>query len=390
MSGQTRIRAFTMPKWGIEMEEGVVREWRPKIGDAVREGDLIAVIETDKIANDVELEFSAVLRRLIASEGETYKVGALLAVFSEAGVAEGEVDAFISSFKAADAGFGHEAPAKAATAPAPEAAIPAGLAISPKALELARARGVDLSKVTGSGPGGRVSLQDVEQAVKAQGLDASGEEDNPSTAVKLTSMRRAIAKRMSEAARTVPHIYLRTDVFLDRLKAARKETPNAPSVTDYLIKASALALKAAPEVNAHFINDEILRYEHADIAVAVALPGGLVAPVLRRAETKPVAQISAELRDLVARARAEKLAERDLKGGTFSLSNLGMFGVTSFDAIVSPPMVAILAIGAARPGDGGGSIMTATLSCDHRALDGAVGGEFLAAFKRAVESPETL
>lgn len=397
MSGGANIRAFTMPKWGIEMEEGVVREWRAKTGDSVRAGDIIAVIETDKIANDVEIEFSGVLRRSFVKEGDIYPVGRLLAVFSDPSVSESAVDAFVGSFKEADARFGAEAAAPDPANPT-HVVAPAGMSISPKALELAQKLGVDLVRVTGSGPGARVTLQDVEQAAKAQGRGVASRKEeagNPYELVKLTTMRRTIAKRMSEAAREIPHIYLRTELRVDGLVALRAEKgKGAPSFTDFFVKAAALALKEKPDVNVHVVGDEIRRFAHADIAVAVAVPGGLVTPVIRRADEKPVATISAELKDLATRARAEQLGQDDYRGGTFSLSNLGMYGVTSFDAIVNPPMGAILAIGASRrvAAEAGGfeTVVGVTLSCDHRAIDGALGGEFLAAVKRAIESPDTL
>jgi pyruvate dehydrogenase E2 component (dihydrolipoamide acetyltransferase) len=391
-----KIRAFTMPKWGIEMEEGVVREWRAKIGDSVKAGDLIAVIETDKIANDVELEYAAVLRRLFVKEGETYRVGQLLAVFSDADVPDSEIETFVSSFKAADAGFGPSAEASTPVAAAPPA-IPAGLSISPKALELAKSLSVDLSEVQGSGPGGRVSVQDVEQAAKAQGLlDAERRDDNPYEALKLTPMRRTIARRMSEAAREIPHIFLRADIDLDALLQHRARLGSgAPSVTAYFVKASAVALKSTPDVNIHFVGEEIRRFRHADVAVAIALSGGLVAPVIRRADEKPVSTIAEELKALTERARAEKLTQDELRGGTFSVSNLGMYGVENFDAIVNPPMGAILALGASRriaveAAEGFRTVVEATLSCDHRAIDGALGAQFLKALKDAAKRPVSL
>ncbi|MEM9170829.1 MAG: dihydrolipoamide acetyltransferase family protein, partial [Pseudomonadota bacterium] len=321
-------------------------------------------------------------------------------VFADEDVPQSEVDDFISTFKAADAGFGVDAgEADEPPAGAPAAtAVPAGLSISPKAAELAARLGVDLAQVTGSGRRGRVSLQDVEQAAKAQGLGEDPPADaNPYDVVKLSAMRRTIAKRLVEATQQVPHFYLRTTVCVDPLlsrRAALKETGAAPSVNDFLIKACAVALIKTPDVNVHFLADEIRRFRHADVAVAVAVPGGLVTPVIRRADEKSVAQISDEMKDLADRARAEKLEQSEYQGGTFSLSNLGMFGVESFDAVVNPPMGAILAAGAAtrRPSADGGheTVMVATMSCDHRAVDGALGGRFLQAFKEALETPESL
>ena len=401
-----KIIPFTMPKWGIEMEEGVIREWHAEEGDAVKEGDLFAVIETDKIANDVELEFSSTLRRRIGKEEEAYPVGALIAVFADKTVSDNEIDKFVAEFKAADAGFSHgvdseEKTANAKAAPSekpPSPAILEGVSISPKALELAKSVGVDLSSVSGSGRNGRISLQDVEQAAKNQGLVRDGGDDAPGyDVVKLTSMRRTIAKRLSEAARDVPQYYVRAKINVDpliELRARKKEEGAAPSLNDYLIKACAIALMQVRDVNVQFAGDAIHRFHHADINVAVAVPGGLIAPVIRGADQKSVEEIAAAMRDLAERARDEKLEQHEYQPGSFSLSNLGMFGVSSFDAFINPPMGAILAVGAAAraPAESGGfeSIMTATLTCDHRVIDGALAGEFLQALKKALAAPEAL
>lgn len=395
-----RIQPFTMPKWGIEMEEGVIREWRAAEGDALKTGDLLAVIETDKISNEVEMEYAGLLRRRIGAAGDAYKVGALIAVFAEPDVSDAEIDAFVSSFKAADASFlAGDYVANSMSAPSPRsAAIPEGSSISPKASELARSLGVDLSAFAGRAA--RISLQDVEQAAKAQGLfeqPAAEGADNPYTVIKLSAMRRTIAKRLTEATRTIPHFYLRARITMDALNALRaglKSKGGAPTVNDFLIKACAKALTTVPEVNVTFAGDELRRFDHADIAVAVAAGDGLITPVVRRADQKSVAAISAEMKDFAARARSGALKQDEYRGGTFSLSNLGMYGVSSFDAVINPPMGAILAAGAAERAPletgGYGAVMTATLSCDHRVIDGAVGGRFLAALKSALEAPEEL
>ena len=396
-----RITAFTMPKWGIEMEEGVIREWHAEEGQTIKEGDLFAVIETDKIANDVELEFTGTLRKRIGEEGEAYKVGSLIAVFADPDVPQGDVDEFVASFKGADASFGVEdtgASEAPTSRPNAGAAIPAGVSISPKAADLAQSLGVDLSSIEGSGRKGRISLQDVEQAAKAQGLDAGGgPAANPHEVIKLSAMRRTIAKRLTEATREVPHFYLRAKINMDAAIAHRKvlkDAGGAPSMNDLFIKACANALTAVPEANVHFMGEEIHQFRHADISVAVAVPGGLVTPVVRNADEKPLATIADEMRDLIERARSENLQQHEYQGGTFSLSNLGMYGVTSFDAVVNPPMGAILAVGAiereAREEGGFASTVTVTLSCDHRAIDGALGGRLLKAIKAALEDPAEL
>lgn len=406
-----------MPKWGIEMEEGVIREWHAQEGQTVSKGDLLAVIETDKIANDVELEFTGTLRKRIGEEGESYRVGQLIAVFADADVDDAAIDDYVASFKAADAGFGYSddapaqngsdaAPAPAtdpATAPAGATEIPANVSISPKAADLVRSLAVDVTAIDGSGRNGRISLQDVEQFAKAEGLlpakDGNGAaNENPFEIIKLTSMRRTIAKRLTEASQQIPHFYARTTITMDRVIEIRTQHKrnggDAPSINDYLIKACASTLMKEPEANVHFMGDEIRQYAHADISVAVAVPGGLITPVIRGADKKSVADIAAEMRDLADRARREKLEQHEYQGGTFSLSNLGMFGVTNFDAVVNPPMGAILAAGAVRraPVETGdfASVMDVTLSCDHRAVDGALAGRFLQALKNAIENPNQL
>ena len=408
-----KITPFTMPKWGIEMEEGVIREWHANEGDIVKEGDLFVVIETDKIANDVELEFTGTLRKRIGQEEDVYPVGALIAVFADADVSENEIEAFVASFKAADAGFSNRGDetdqtasdeassqeSNSGAAQAKTASLPDGMLISPKAAELAVSLGVDLADVKGSGRNGRVSLQDVEQAGKKQGKHGDVGMSPPSfEVVKLSSMRRTIAKRLSEAAQSVPQFYVRSRLNLDPLVSLRTERKasgeKAPSVTDYLIKACAKTLKVVPDVNVHFAGDAIHRFPHADINVAVSVPGGLIAPVIRRAEMHSVEEISTLLQDLADRARSENLSPAEYQSGSFSLSNLGMYGVNSFDAFINPPMAAILAVGTierqATEHGGFQSVMTATLTCDHRAIDGALAGEFLMALSDFLAKPESL
>lgn len=404
------IRAFTMPKWGIEMEEGVVREWHAKEGDTVNEGDLFIVIETDKIANDVELEYSATLRRRIAEEGESYAVGALIAVMADADVADAEIDKFVSEFKGVDASFGvgetaapepeaEPAQEEAATFAPAAAVIPENTSISPLAKRLVERLGVDLTHVMGSGRRGRLSLQDVEQAAKAQGVfpmetsHASSSAVNTHEVIKLSAMRKTIAKRLTEANQNIPHFYLRTKINMDALLSSRK-TNKQGSINDYILKACALALMEEPEVNVHFMGTSIHQYKLADISVAVATERGLITPIVRAANLKSVQQISADMQQLAQKAKDEKLKPSEYQGGTFSVSNLGMMGVSSFDAVINPPMGAILAVGASEktpmPGGGDALVMNVTLSCDHRAIDGALGARWLTAFKDAMEHPERL
>ena len=390
------IRAFTMPKWGIEMEEGVIREWHAKVGDKVNEGDIFVVIETDKIANDVELEFSSTLRWRIDGEGDAYPVGALISIFAEESVTDEEVEVFRNSFVAVDASFANSKESEGSINTSTEnTKVPLNLSISPMAKELAENLGVDLTSVEGSGRKGRVSLQDVEQAAKAQGLYSidNSDENNPHEVIKLTSMRKTIAKRLTEANRDIPHFYLRCKINMDNLIKSR-ETNKQGSINDYVLKACAIALKAEPDVNVNFMGETIHRFKHADISVAVATDRGLITPIIRSADDKTISEISSEMKELGHKAKNETLQPSDYQGGTFSLSNLGMMGISSFDAVVNPPMAAILAVGSLEetvlPNGECTKLMNVTLSCDHRAIDGVLGAKWLQAFREALESPENL
>jgi pyruvate dehydrogenase E2 component (dihydrolipoamide acetyltransferase) len=391
-----KIRAFTMPKWGIEMEEGVIREWHANVGDKVNEGDIFVVIETDKIANDVELEFSSTLRWRIDGEGDAYPVGALISIFAEESVTNEEVEVFRNNFVAVDASFANskesDVPLNTSTE---NTKVPLNLSISPMAKELAENLGVDLTSVEGSGRKGRVSLQDVEQAAKAQGLYSieNSDENNPHEVIKLTSMRKTIAKRLTEANRDIPHFYLRCKINMDNLIKSR-EANKQGSINDYVLKACAIALKAEPDVNVNFMGETIHRFKHADISVAVATDRGLITPIIRSADDKTISEISSEMKELGHKAKNETLQPSDYQGGTFSLSNLGMMGISSFDAVVNPPMAAILAVGSLEetvlPNGECTKLMNVTLSCDHRAIDGVLGAKWLQAFREALERPENL
>jgi pyruvate dehydrogenase E2 component (dihydrolipoamide acetyltransferase) len=391
-----KIRAFTMPKWGIEMEEGVIREWHANVGDKVNEGDIFVVIETDKIANDVELEFSSTLRWRIDGEGDAYPVGALISIFAEESVTDEEVEVFRNNFVAVDASFANskesDVPSNTSTE---NTKVPLNLSISPMAKELAENLGVDLTSVEGSGRKGRVSLQDVEQAAKAQGLYSieNSDENNPHEVIKLTSMRKTIAKRLTEANRDIPHFYLRCKINMDNLIKSR-EANKQGSINDYVLKACAIALKAEPDVNVNFMGETIHRFKHADISVAVATDRGLITPIIRSADDKTISEISSEMKELGHKAKNETLQPSDYQGGTFSLSNLGMMGISSFDAVVNPPMAAILAVGSLEetvlPNGECTKLMNVTLSCDHRAIDGVLGAKWLQAFREALERPENL
>jgi pyruvate dehydrogenase E2 component (dihydrolipoamide acetyltransferase) len=464
-----RLKAFTMPKWGIEMSEGTIAEWMVAENQPFAKGTVLTLIETDKITNEVEAEADGRFVRLIAEAGQTYPVGALLAVLSDGGEADpAEIDALVAGFKPVDAGFapdGDETPAAAPEPVAPVAAasaIPDGIAISPVARDKAVAAGLDVAGLAGSGRGGRITAQDVDRAiappaaptlvgvlptppattvfatpmarrvaaihaVALEGIAGSGPRGRvrkadvlaavpvpapaelsvaapvPSASgaveiVAMSSMRRTIARRLTEAKQQIPHFYVRRRVRADRLLALRAAVQGQrPSVNDYLVRACALALMEVPQVNIQVHGQEIHRFADADVAVAVATEKGLVTPIVRAADRLSVAEISAVMAGLAQRARAGKLKPEEFSGGSFSLSNLGGFGVEQFDAIINPPQGAILAVGTARPEpiDDDGAIrivpvLHLSLSCDHRAIDGADGGRFLAALAGLIENPGLL
>jgi pyruvate dehydrogenase E2 component (dihydrolipoamide acetyltransferase) len=408
-----RIRPVTMPKWGIEMQEGTVTAWNHELGRHIDKGDALLDVETEKIVNSVESPASGTLRRVLAQAGDTLVVGALLAVLSEPDVTEAEIDAFVRDFKPFDASFTAGAEA-AASAPAPVAPAPAAAAaaaggdgdahVSPIARRLAEKLGLDLSQITGTGRNGRISKEDVEahaarlaeaapaaSAIAAPTVPAMAE---PVSRERMTSMRATIARRLSESKREIPHYRLVADLDLDAMagrRAALVAAGQRISINDLLLQSVARALSEHPRLNAQFTGDEILRYAQVDLAVAVATAGGLLTPCLRDAAGLSVAQIAATVRDLAERARAGKLTRDEITGGTFTVSNLGMFGVRQFDAIINPPQVAILAVGAleARPVVRDGAIavgqrMSVTLACDHRVVDGADAAAFLATLRDIV------
>jgi len=389
-----KIFPITMPKWGIEMQQGTITEWHAAPGGALAKGAPLLDVETEKIVNSVEAPVAGTLRRIVAETGSTEAVGALIAVFADAAVSDAEIDAFIAGFKPADASFDHAdapaAPAEAASAA--DAAADGEARISPIARRIAERLGVDITQVKGTGRNGRVSKEDVEAYAASAGDGVVRE--------KMTSMRATIARRLLESKQGIPHYRLAADVDLTALlarRAALRAAGTEVSVNDLLVRACALTLVKHPAVNAQLQGDEVHKFPHADIAVAVATDGGLVTPIVRSADTKSAAQIGAETGDLAARARSGKLTREEITGGTFTLSNLGMFGIDRFDAIINPPQVAILAVGAGadRVIARGGSVVVAkvatlTLSCDHRVVDGAIGAQFLQALRQTIESADAL
>jgi pyruvate dehydrogenase E2 component (dihydrolipoamide acetyltransferase) len=424
-----------MPALSPTMEEGTLAKWLVKEGDTVNSGDILAEIETDKATMEFEAVDEGILGKILIAEGtEGVKVNTPIAVLVE----EGEDVSAVAAPKPAAPATAAPAPAAAApAAPAPAAASAAAAPAAPKsggsrvfasplARRIAAEKGLDLSQIKGSGPHGRIVRADVEDATAAPAAAAAPTAapaaapaaaapqgmatdmvlklyaDRDYEEVVLDNMRKTISARLTEAKQTIPHFYLRREVQLDALLAFRAEI-NATlasrgvklSVNDFIIKACALALQAVPDANAVWAGDRILKLKPSDVAVAVAVDGGLFTPVLRDAETKSISALSAEMKDLATRAKARKLAPTEYLGGSFAISNLGMFGIDSFDAVINPPHGSILAVGAGvkKPvvaEDGSikaATVMSMTLSVDHRVIDGALGAQFLKAVMENLENP---
>ena len=452
------ISAITMPKWGIEMTEGTIIGWRVDEGQGIDRGSEILDVETDKIVNAVEAPAGGVLRRIVAGEGETQAVGALIGVIADEQASDADIARFIDSFVAAVVSFEPDAatpPAAVPAAPGRVAGTPiaptnvAGSAapdivaggeqeiaadetrLSPIARRVAERLGVDLSKVMGTGRNGRISKEDVETfAARTSGaapataaaactaasssapaaseqrvLAVAPGEVGTSTAsvrrVRMSARRGTIARRLLESKQSIPHFRLDRDVDFGPLLLHKRVMSEGSSgrvtVNDLLLRAVALALVRHPMVNAQLQGDEILQFTNADIAIAVSAEAGLVTPILRRADQKSVSEIAKECRDLIERARRGSLLREEISGGSFTVSNLGMHGVTRFDAIINAPQVAILAVGSVsqRPVVRAGALAVAdmvmlTLSADHRVVDGAVGAAFLSTLSGLIEKPATL
>ena len=407
-----KIEALTMPKWGIEMEEGKITEWIIQEGKSFKRGEVLLVIETDKISNEVEAEFDGLFRKRVVEADGTYPVGALLGVFAEESIADDEVEKFVNDFVPPDTSFKPESassssqPAEKKDEPKKESAVkkdlpsspPENINISPKAWEVAVELEVDVESITPSGRRGRISVQDVEQVADPAKLAAyKGEEesgsipqsDNPSELIPHTSMRKVIAERTTASKNTAPHFYLTVDLDAKRLSARReklntgKSKEEKVSVNDLIIKCVATALTKHPEVNVNWSDDGILQFKDADISIAVAIDAGLITPIVKKANEKSVDEISFDTKRLSDLAHSNKLMPEDYQGGTFSISNLGMLGIKSFTAVINPPQCGILAVGKLE-----NDIISVTMSCDHRAIDGAVGARFLQTLSEIVAKAE--
>ncbi|MFS8365896.1 pyruvate dehydrogenase complex dihydrolipoamide acetyltransferase [Acetobacter oryzifermentans] len=407
-----------MPALSPTMTEGKLARWLKKEGDAVNSGDVLAEIETDKATMEVEAIEEGILGRILVQEGtEGVAVNTPIAILVEEGEAVPDnIDTPNNVASAAPATASQPATASAPiatqAAPAQRADKPVGRVVaSPLARRIARQKNIDLAALKGTGPNGRIVKRDVEAALN-KAPDAGQVASAPtasggSRAVPHTTMRKVIARRLSESKSTIPHFYVSIDVELDALLALRSQL-NAMSpaegadafklsVNDMLIKASAVALKQVPEVNASYTEDAMILHEDADISVAVSLDDGLITPIVKQADRKSLKDISQEAKDLISRARTGKLKPEEFQGGTFSISNMGMYGVKDFAAIVNPPQAAILAIAAGKKQavvKGNelaiATVMTVTLSVDHRVVDGAAAARWLSAFRAAVESPLSL
>ena len=400
----TEIR---MPALSPTMTEGKLSKWLKKEGDTVAVGEVLAEIETDKATMEVEAVDAGVLAKImIPSDTSGVKVNEVIAVMIESG----EDMASVKNYKAGPAPKAEEKSVptpepKVQNSPSRPQSTPSSTRTfaSPLAKRIATERGISLNSIQGSGPHGRIIRKDVEQAKSggAVAMDYSTLSLTPGVRVDPhTPMRKAIARRLTESKQQVPHFYLTVDCEIDRLLQIRQELNDAlegkakVSVNDMIIKACGLALQKIPKANASWSDEGILYYDRADVSVAVAIDGGLITPIIKGANLKPLPAISQEIKDLATRAREGKLKPHEYEGGTFSLSNLGMYGIKEFSAIINPPQGCILAIGAGEPRpivrNGKlevATLMTCTLSVDHRVIDGAIGAEFMQALKGIIESP---
>lgn len=420
-----------MPALSPTMETGTIASWSKKEGEEVESGDVLAEVETDKATVSFESTESGFLAKIVVEEGTAdVAIGELVAI-----LVEEESD--VAAFKNFKDGAGDAAPKPAAeepepakqeaaeekpkqTSPSPSSSSSSGgAAVSPRARAEAKELGVDLSSVSGTGPGGRVLVADVREAAEKPSSSSSSppaqQQQQPAkqsgplqvpagregqhTDIPHTNVRKVIARRLLQSKQEIPHYYLSMDCRMDTLMELRqqmKEQYSAKvSVNDYVVKACAMALRDVPEVNSSWMDGAIRQYDYVDVSVAVATDGGLITPIVKDADIKSLTRINSDVRDLAERARAGSLQPEEYQGGTFTVSNLGMYGITSFSAIINPPQACILAVGATRKAmhvdaDNNvapASVMTVTASCDHRVVDGAVGAKFLSAFKEYIENP---
>jgi pyruvate dehydrogenase E2 component (dihydrolipoamide acetyltransferase) len=421
-----------MPALSPTMTEGKLSRWLKKEGEEVKSGDVLAEIETDKATMEVEAVDEGYLAKIVVPDGtEGVAVNAVIGVMTE--TQGGAVDAPKAEPAPKAAEPPKEVPTQVEkTAPPPDVEHEDRVFASPLARRMAKQAGIDLSKVKGTGPNGRIVKADLDAAPAGKPLEKAAEPPvaaaspapvpaapkapapapapvvgAPHTKIPNSSMRKIIAKRLSESKQTVPHFYLTTNIEIDALlklraelnAASPKDGPGAfkLSVNDLVIKACAVALRRHPAVNASYTEEAILQYTDVDISIAVAIPDGLITPIIRKADALGLAAISNSMKDLGARAKSGKLKPDEYQGGGFSISNLGMFGISEFSAIINPPQAAILAVGAGEKravvkGDAivVASVMTVTLSCDHRVVDGALGAEFLSTLKGIIEAPLSL
>lgn len=386
------IYPIAVPKWGIEMVEGTVNLWHKQVGDPVAKGEEIFEMESDKIVNVWESPADGILRRVMAEEGDTHQVGQLLGVIASAEVDDEAIDNFIAEFSkgvGTDGKTGDTPSASAASSAPTATGGDANTRSTPAVRQLAQDLGVDLNSVTGTGRRGRITEDDVRAAVPEQN-ETSDSGDNNVDVIPLTPTRKTIARRLTSAKQDVPHYYLTVEYELDKLLAHRNKLNESGgakiSVNDMIIWCVSRALIREPRVNVNLVNDDIHQFRNANISVAIATDDGLYPVTLRQAEKMSPADIAAATKQLAEKANSGTLTKEDITGGSFTVSNLGMFGVNNFTAIINPPMGAILALGKGEQRvvvKGGepavATVISATLSCDHRIIDGAVGAQFLQA-----------
>ncbi len=416
-----KATVIKMPKMSDTMEEGVIASWLKKVGDKVESGDILAEVETDKATMELESYEDGILLYTAVEAGKGVPVDGVIAVIGEKGAdfeslvkAAGQPKKEEKKEEAPASQTNTSAPAsKPAATPASSPVAPSSnsngrIKASPLAKKIAEEKGIDISAVSGSGDGGRIVKKDVENFTPSAKPAASssapsitlpavvGEERTNEEP--LSQMRKAIARRLSESKFTAPHFYLTMEINMDKAMAARTSmnevSPVKLSFNDMVIKAAAAALRQHPDVNVSWAGDKLLKHQHINIGVAVAIPDGLIVPVVKFADSKTLSHISAEVKELAGKAKDKKLQPEEFSGGTFSISNLGMFGIEEFTAIINPPEACIMAVGGIKQTavikDGQlavGNVMKVTLSCDHRAVDGAVGAAFLKTFKDLLEDP---